>query len=198
MDDHNRTVSPDCIAFAAGTCIAKGPIIDVAVAVKELLMSDPSANVLVFDQTTSNPVELDLRGEVDDVIERLQKAGAPQPEPRGPGRPRLGVVSKEVTLLPRHWEWLAAQPGGASVTLRKLVEHARLEGGEEERARRARDVTYRFMLAVAGDQLGFEEATRSLYAGDATGFWDHTESWPEDIRDHARHLAMPSFSEAER
>ena len=102
----------------------------------------------------------------------------------GPGRPKLGVVGREVTLLPRHWDWLAAQPGGASVTLRKLVEAARKERQGPQAIRRAQDAAYRFMHALAGDLPGFEEATRALYAWDVERMRGLIERWPPDVRDH--------------
>ena len=110
--------------------------------------------------------------------------------PRGRGRPKLGVVAREVTLLPRHWEWLAAQPGSASVTLRRLVEDARKSGGAKQRARAARDAAYAFMHALAGDFPGFEEAIRALYADDRTRFENQVTDWPADVRDYAIRLAF--------
>lgn len=114
---------------------------------------------------------------------------------RGPGRPKLGVVSREVTLLPRHWEWLASQPGSASVTLRKLVDEARKRNGEKDRIRRAQEITYRFMNAMAGDFPGFEEALRALYAADRERFASMTAPWPEDVRDFTMRLAADAFAE---
>ena len=116
--------------------------------------------------------------------------------PRGPGRPRLGVVAREVTLLPRHWEWLNGQPGGASVALRRLVEDARRLRAGADRKRRSQEVAYRFISAMAGDRPGFEEATRALFASDRTRFTAHTSAWPVDVRRHARALADRAFDEA--
>jgi len=113
--------------------------------------------------------------------------------PRSPGRPKLGVVAREVTLLPRHWEWLAAQPGSASVTLRKLVEAARKASADADLMREARDATYRFALVMAGNEVGFEEATRALYAGDRERFEYHITSWPADVRDHALRVSAHAF-----
>jgi hypothetical protein len=96
-----------------------------------------------------------------------------------------------VTLLPRHWEWLAAQPGGASVALRKLVEEARRANAGADRVRRAREAAYHFTHALAGDLPGFEEATRALFAGDRARFERHAASWPADVREHAVRLAFP-------
>jgi hypothetical protein len=109
--------------------------------------------------------------------------------PRSPGRPKLGVVAREVTLLPRHWEWLNRQPGGASVALRKLVEDARRVNEGRDGVRRAQEVAYRFMSTIAGDLPGFEEATRALFARDRSRFGENTLSWPADVREHASKLA---------
>src|SRR5690606_32812994 len=113
----------------------------------------------------------------------------------GPGRPRLGVTAREVTLLPRHWDWLASQPGGASVALRKLVEAALREAEGPDRTRRSRETAYRFMTAVAGDLQGYEEAVRSLFAGDGAGFDAQTDAWPQGVRAYVRRLAAPGWSD---
>jgi uncharacterized protein len=132
---------------------------------------DRWAQVLIFDDATSELIE------VDHTLERR------------PGRPKLGVVAREVTLLPRHWEWLASQPGGASVALRKLVEQARkLNVGADQR-RQAMEATYRFISAMAGNEPGFEEATRALFAGKRDEFARNVEGWPVDVREHAKKLA---------
>lgn len=186
-----------CIAFSGTTLIAKGDLPAVAGAARAALDEDPHATVLLFDAETSEPVEVDLRGSADEVIARLA-AGTPPAlaaGPRPPGRPRLGVVAREVTLLPRHWEWLASQPGGASVTLRKLVEQARRSSEPSDRRRQAQEATYRFMLALAGNEPGYEEATRALWAGDAVRFEMLTEAWPVGVRDHVRELAASAFGE---
>jgi hypothetical protein len=112
------------------------------------------------------------------------------PEPRGRGRPKLGVVAREVTLLPRHWEWLGTQPGGASVALRKLVEEARRTSGDRDRSRAARDAAYHFMSAMAGNLPGFEEASRALFADDRRRFAGLIAGWPDDVRDHTVKLAF--------
>lgn len=188
MSDDTR---PTCIAFAGRARIASGTLENVAVSAKTALEADPAASILVFDTESSRPVELDLRGGVEDV--RVRYAPAP-PEPRSPGRPKLGVVAREITLLPRHWEWLASQPGGASVTLRKLVEAARRESAGADRVRMAQESAYRFALAMAGDEPGFEEATRALFADDSERFASLTEPWPVDVRDHLRQLARDAFT----
>jgi hypothetical protein len=181
------------LAFEGDRCIASGDLHDVARAAKQALDRRKDALILVFDGKTSGPVEIDLRGSLDDVLARLPDIAAASAvdgdtapsAPRGPGRPKLGVVAREVTLLPRHWEWLAQQSGGASVALRKLVEEARRASGDRDRERAARDAAYHFMSAVAGDLPGFEEASRALFAGDRLRFEQHTVAWPEDIRAYA-------------
>jgi uncharacterized protein len=116
-------------------------------------------------------------------------------DPRGPGRPRLGVVAREVTLLPRHWDWLSSQPGGASVALRKLVEQARFANQGRDRRRRAQEAAYRFLSAMAGNEPGFEEAIRALFASKRERFNQMVKPWPRDVRDHAKKLAAAAFAE---
>jgi hypothetical protein len=189
------------IAFESDRRIASGDLRDVARAAKELLDRRKEAAILVFDGATSSPIEIDFRGTVADVQARLpETAGGPvTPEdaapsaPRGPGRPKLGVVAREVTLLPRHWDWLAQQPGGASVALRKLVEAARRTGEDGDRVRRAQEAAYRFLSAMAGNKPHFEGAIRALFANDAAGFEKLIAAWPVDVRDHARVLAEGAF-----
>lgn len=189
-------IAETCIAFDGNRLIAEGTVVDVARKVKAHVDRRDDASVLIFDSVTSKIVELDLRGEIDDVLKNVEarldaaglRSGGGKEEHRGPGRPKLGVVSREVTLLPRHWEWLETQPGGASVTLRKLVEEARKSSGPRDRIRAAQESAYRFMNAMAGDLRGYEEALRALYAGDPRHFTEQTAGWPAGIRQHARRL----------
>lgn len=189
------TVETNCVAFAGKKRLALAPLPEVVRAVKAAMAVAPDETVLLFDATTSMPVEVDWRGSVDDVLARLPSAPAPQeqpapaPAPRGPGRPKLGVVPREVTLLPRHWEWLATQPGGASVALRKLVEEARRANAAKDSHRQAQESAYRFMVAIAGNEPGFDDAARALFAGDHTALATHVAPWPTDIRDHLLMLA---------
>lgn len=181
-----------CTAFDGHTMIAAGPLVQVAAAAKAA--HDAGRAVLVFRDEDARPIDLDLRGDLEAVLARLpQEQPQPEPEKRGPGRPKLGVTAREVTLLPRHWDWLASQPGGASVALRKLVEAALREAEGPDRMRRSREAAYRFMTAVAGDLPDYEEAVRMLFAGDWTAFDARTEAWPADMRDYARRLAEPGW-----
>lgn len=179
-----------CTAFEGSRRIVSGEIADVALKVKELVDRGEQAPVLIFDDDTSQLVEIDFRGAAEDVLARLRPSAE---APRGPGRPKLGVIAREVTLLPRHWEWLASQPGGASVALRKLVERARGANQSQDRIRVARESAYRFMSAMAGNEPGFEEATRALFAGKRERFEEETTGWPVDIQAQARRLASLSF-----
>jgi len=181
-----------CTAFHGKTRIASGDLRDVAVKSKDLLDRDPTAQLLIFSDATSELIELDLRGTPQQVVDRIGVTSPDTPS-RGPGRPKLGVVAREVTLLPRHWEWLAAQRGGASVALRKLVEHAIKTTRDSDSMRRAQDVTYRFVSAMAGDEPGFEEAIRALFRSEPERFDACIQAWPPDIRDHAKKLAAAAF-----
>lgn len=169
-------------AFAGDRLLARGPASEVVPAVKAAV--DAGEAVLTFDAATARVIDLDLRGTVEDAVARL--IPAPEPERRGPGRPKLGVTAREVTLLPRHWDWLASQPGGASVALRKLVEAALKDAEGPDRARRAKEAAYRFMTTMAGDRPGYEEATRMLFAGDRTALEVAVQSWPEGVREQLR------------
>jgi hypothetical protein len=188
------------IAFAGDRCIAAGDHGAVAAAAKQALDRDKAAQILVFDAGSSAPIEIDFRGSVADVLARLPDVAiaptgeaTPQLAPRGPGRPKLGVVAREVTLLPRHWDWLARQPGGASVALRKLVEQARRASDDTDRIRGAQDAAYRFMSVMAGNRPHYEDAIRALFANDPAGFEKSTAGWPADVRDHAARLAERAF-----
>ncbi len=191
--------SVSCTAFGGTRCIASGDPHAVVAAVKALIDQGEQAPILIFDDMTSELVEVDFRGSMAMVLGRLPARVVPAVATqeaaavRAPGRPKLGVVAREVTLLPRHWEWLGAQPGGASVALRRLVEAASRANETKDRIRRAQEATYRFMSAMAGNQPGYEEAVRALFADMPEQFGVQTETWPADVRDHARMLALRVF-----
>lgn len=186
-----------CTAFVGDRQIASGPLLEVVMAIMTRPGDGAHDPVLVFDDTNGRVVDLDLRGTPADAIRRLaeaEPAGTKSPEtrqtgkPRRRGRPKLGVVPREVTLLPRQWEWLAAQPGSVSQVLRKLVDEARrADSGLAQRA--AQERAYRFLSAKAGDLPGYEEVIRALFAGDRAGFDERMESWPQDMRNYALRLA---------
>jgi hypothetical protein len=195
--------APDApyIAFEGDRCIAAGNLREVARAAKQALDRREDATILVFDGKTGGPVEIDFRGSVEDALGRLPEIAAESavdddtasPAPRGPGRPKLGVVAREVTLLPRHWEWLARQSGGASVALRKLVDAARRTGEDGARLRQTQEAAYRFMSVMAGNRPHYEDAVRALFAGNSRGFEKLIAEWPVDVRDHTAKLAERAF-----
>jgi uncharacterized protein len=197
--------APAYVAFEADQRVAAGDLRSVARAARDILDQRSDASILVFNGDTSEPVELDLRGSLDQVLARLPRSRAEPvsgdseaetPASRGPGRPKLGVVAREITLLPRHWEWLARQPGGASVAIRKLVDEARRHSEDRDRIRAAQEAAYRFMSAMAGNKPHFEDATRALFAPDPDRFAQLTAGWPKDVRDHAATLARRAFGAA--
>lgn len=184
---------PSHIAFEGYRRLASGPLAVVALAVKRAMEGTTSGPVLVFDNATGRTIDIDTRGSDADIVERFREEGGAAdaadqedtPEaPRGRGRPKLGVVAREVTLLPRHWDWLAQQPGGASVALRKLVEEARRANADGDNRRQARERAYHFMSAMAGDLPGFEEAARALFADERERLGEWIAGWPEDVRGH--------------
>ncbi|QOZ22423.1 DUF2239 family protein [Bradyrhizobium sp. CCBAU 51753] len=189
-------MNPAYVAFEGERRIAAGDLPEVVRTAKQLLDRRKDAAILVFNGHTSALVDIDYRGSVDEVLKRLPKsATAPAEEPpaatapRGPGRPRLGVVAREITLLPRHWDWLAQQKGGASVAIRKLIDEARRASGDKDRTRLAQDAAYRFMTTMAGNRPHYEDAIRALFAHDRRRFATLIADWPADIRDHAISLA---------
>lgn len=193
--------------------IRSGSLLDNCLAAKHAQAHRAAGPLLTFDDQTGRTVDLDLRGSEKEITARVvaQEAAeknrpsslsaATETAPavdaaRGRGRPKLGVIAREVTLLPRHWDWLATQPGGASVALRKLVEEAKKARAGLDQTRAAHERAYHFMLAIAGDLPGYEEATRALFANDARKFRSLTSDWPADVRDHAIQLAYGTPSSA--
>ena len=183
-----------CIAFDGHRQIAAGTLADVALATKRAVDGGVDGPVLIFDDVTGRPVELDLRGTPEDVLARLPAPALDdESAPRGPGRPKLGVTAREITLLPRHWDWLAAQPGGASATLRRLVEEARRSHRERDAARLAGEAVDRFMSAMTGNLPGHEEASRAFWRKERERFMHVTDAWPADVREHVRRLATRAW-----
>ena len=195
------TPSLRCTAFSGSDRIASGELRHVALKAKQAFDAHPERPVLVFDDADARVLALPLALPPADLLAWLSSpqtlrdgdAEAEAERPRRPGRPRLGVVPREVTLLPRHWDWLAAQPGGASVALRRLVDAARKVSAGDDRRRAAQEAAYRFIHAMAGNQAGFDEAARTLFAGDFGGFEEKIQHWPDDVRDHAALLAADAF-----
>lgn len=188
-------------AFQAERLLSTGSPEQVATAVKTAIDQGQAEGLLVFEDATGRAVDLDLRGTLQEVLDRLPLTKSAIPSAlvgtRGRGRPKLGVTAREITLLPRHWEWLAEQPGGASVVIRRLVETARLASTATgvDRQRKAREAVYRFMTTMTGNLPGYEEAIRALFAGHGSGFFNHIQPWPGDIRHHIQRLAETAFGE---
>jgi hypothetical protein len=208
------TSSTHFIAFEGSRCLAQGPLAEVALQLKTATEARPLARFMVFKANNSELIDFDLRGTPEEMLARLAltQPGLALPSfdknaavadaaekdvandvtvaKSGPGRPKLGVVAREVTLLPRHWAWLSSQPGGASVALRKLVEQARRDAQVHDERRLSQEASYRFMSAMAGSLEGFEEAARALFAADRAKFDGLIATWPSDIQMHLQHLAQ--------
>lgn len=204
-----NTFIPSYTSFDGYKRIASGNLQLNALAVKQAMESGSPGPLLIFCDQTGHVLDIDTRGSDAEMLARLSSDGhhlqgfeseridtEESTEQRGRGRPKLGVVAREITLLPRHWDWLASQPGGASVTLRKLVEEARRANVNKDKQRKASECAYHFMSAMAGDMLGFEDASRALFASDATKFRQHTDAWPTDVRDYVRQLAFGNNPDA--
>ena len=183
-------------AFDGDRLLSSGAAAAVAMAVKEALKADGTRTILTFDDETGQQTDFDLRGGDQEIIARLAAPADSPADLKRPGRPKLGVVAREVTLLPRHWEWLIEQPGGASVTLRKLVDAARASSDDLVAIRRAQQASDRVMSAMLGNQPNYEEAARALYAGNRRLFVELTEQWPNDLRDYAQAHSPACFLES--
>ncbi|MGG1556478.1 DUF2239 family protein [Paenibacillus ferrarius] len=187
-----------CTAFLGVGVVASGSFQHVVTTVQKSLSDRELTQLLIFDDSTGKPIDVVFRGKTDDEEEQFGGASGTEvnhQSTRRVGRPKLGVVSGEVTLLPRQWEWLKSQPGGASVTLRKLIDEARRAGKKQSTIRESQEATYNFMTAMAGDFHQYEEALRALYAGDLDRFYDFIDDWAPDIRNYIKKLAINAFSE---
>jgi uncharacterized protein len=184
-------------SFDGYSRIASGPLRTVALAVKRAIESGTVGPILTFEDATGRLIDVDTESTEQAALAHLTLKEAADSSPdshvethRERGRPKLGVVAREITLLPRHWEWLATQPGGASVTLRKLVDEARRANVAKDKTRNAQERAYRFMSALAGNLDDFEEASRALFANNRQRFIENLASWPGDVRDYAIQLAF--------
>jgi hypothetical protein len=175
--------------FLGNRKLASGPLAEVALTAKKALDRGTQQPVLIYNDSTGRSLDLDVRGNDAEILAKLATRTSEYP-PRGRGRPRLGVVARDITLLPRHWQWLGSQPGGASVAIRKLVDAARRTNQESDQRRERHASAFHFMSAMAGDLPGFEEASRALFANDRERLGELAGGWPVDIREHALKLAF--------
>ncbi|MDQ0041430.1 DUF2239 family protein [Variovorax boronicumulans] len=178
------------IVFAGFKRIAEGSTAEVLAQLRERKDDTP---YLIFDAQTGESLDFDVHNQAG-VVPHATTAEAHDDTPRGVGRPKLGVVAREVTLLPRHWDWLNRQPGGASVALRRLVQEASRVNADRDAVRASREATYRFMTVIAGALPGFEEATRALFAGERNRFEGLIDAWPADLRTHLQKLSAAGWS----
>lgn len=181
--------------FEGANLLFHGSLDEVVVKIKKKMgKADHADGVLIFSDITGKVMDFNFQGSEKDVLKRLEVFIAEAPESAsGPGRPKLGVVSREVSLLPRHWEWLAGQDGGASATLRRLIDEAKKKTSGAVNAKQAQERAYKFMSAVAGDLPGYEEALRALYKKDEKIFSVQIQPWPRDVRKYAMRLAQSVF-----
>ncbi|MEZ5742022.1 MAG: DUF2239 family protein [Burkholderiaceae bacterium] len=201
---------PEFLAFLDKRLLLRGPmprLIKECLSHAQAPLSAAGARLAVYDAQTGGVIDLDWRGTEADVLRRLvdhpvlgKAVGQPpahskEPSPpatRRPGRPRLGVTSREVSLLPRHWAWLNEQPGGASASLRRLVDAARSQPDPQRGQRRQREAAYRFMADLAGDEPGFEAASRALFADDQAALAQAIRDWPQDVREQVTRFLTPA------
>ncbi len=174
-----------CTAFVGERIVASGSLEELLPKLKAIFDRNRSTLFLIFDDETGAQVDFDLRGTVTEVLAR----NCPNPPQTGPGRPRLGVISREITLLPRHWEWLGLQPNGASAAIRRLIDDARKREPAKLRRQQALQATERFLFAMAGNFPGYEEATRALFQADSRRFAELISPWPKDVGNYALRLS---------
>jgi hypothetical protein len=180
-------------AFEDSKLLAHGSLQEVVLKIKKKMGKSDNHSAIIFSDETGKSMDFNFQGTEKDVLKRLEVfTSADEEKTNGPGRPKLGVMSREVSLLPRHWEWLATQSGCASATIRRLVEEAKKKssGGIKQ----AQECTYKFMSVMAGDFPNYEEALRALYKRDEKNFTMLIEAWPKDIRKHSMDLAATIFS----
>lgn len=190
------TRETECTAFFGTQKIARGNIVDVIPAVKAFFEKSGENPVLLFDNTTSAPIEIDFRGSTEEILSNISSVSEDsEKKPLNPGRPKLGVISREISLLPRHWEWLSLQQKGASATIRTLVEEAKKKTAPQDEIQKAQNSLHTFMTAIAGNMPGYEEALRALYSGEKKRFSEVISAWTKDVREHTEELAKKAFLE---
>jgi hypothetical protein len=182
-------------AFENSQLLAQGSLSEVVLKTKKRIGKSDNSSVLIFSDSTGKTMDFNFQGSERDVLKRLELYTSPESksDQSGPGRPKLGVISREVSLLPRHWEWLATQSGGASAVIRGLIEEAIKKSSSNPSIKQVQERAYRIMSVLAGDLAGYEESLRSLYKRDKKAFLLHTQSWPRDVRAHLIEITQPVF-----
>lgn len=189
-------ISNTYTVFEAAKMLFRGSLTEVVVKVKKRLGKSDHSPCSIFSDDTGKAIDFNFQGSEKDVLKRLEIFVSETPlENSGPGRPKLGVISREVSLLPRHWEWLATQAGGASAVLRRLVDEAKKKSAEGNAIKQAQERVYKFLSVMAGDMPGYEEALRALYRKEEKKFALQIEAWPEDVKAYVLELAGPVFVE---
>ena len=194
----NASLISQITAFEVEKIFCSGPKIEVILAMKNELSKSPNKRFLCFEDTSGQQIDFDISGTKEEIIQRLSTHTITAPEPisadenkaidKKLGRPKLGVVPKEVTLLPRHWLWLGAQSGGASATIRRLVEQASKANSGENKRKKCQESAYRFLSAVAGNYPNYEEVLRAIFRDDEKMISNLTSEWPKDIVTYAQKL----------
>jgi hypothetical protein len=182
-------------AFENFEILTWGGLEEVAIDVRKRLKAHPSASIFIFSDSTGKEMDLDFSGTEKEMLSRLKVYASTDPTSSpGPGRPKLGVVSREVSLLPQHWEWCSMQEGGASAAIRRLVEEkTKAPMSAKDKTKHAQEVAYRFLSAIAGNLPNFEDAIRFLYRRDKKKFKELIADWPADLVTHTMNLTEAAF-----
>lgn len=180
-----------CTVFENDEVLLRGSETEVRQAVRRARAVRPLGKLIAFFDDNGEDFEVEYvpPGTADAIPEPLVEENLV----RKAGRPRLGVVAREVTLLPRHWEWLETQPSGPSAALRRLVESARRDSAPADRTRRSVEATYRFLYTMVGNTAFFPELCRALFRRDWERFDAQLGSWVAwELGEYARMLSRPA------
>jgi hypothetical protein len=183
-------------AFNNTDLFHQGDLSEVVLKIKDHIGKAENTTITVFSDATGKTIDFNFQGTKKDVQKRLDvfvSESSLTNTITGPGRPKLGVISREISLLPTHWEWLSTQPGGASAILRRLVDEARKKSLNTPSIKSIQEKTHRFISAIAGDLEGYEEVLRAMYRKDEDQFLIHMSSWPNDLKTHALFLSKGMF-----
>lgn len=183
-------------AFDNTSIIAHGSLRDVILKTKKILGKSENSSFLIFSDSTGKTIDFNFQGTEKEILKRLEifvSNSDEKIELARPGRPKLGVISREISLLPRHWEWLATQSSGASSSIRNLIEDAIKKSTSKVSLKQQQEKVYRVMTTLAGDLDGYEEAIRSLYKRDRESFIKFTKGWSKDLRSYLEKLTNDVF-----